>query len=139
MFECVSTKYVQQKNPNKVCGGARCCFEKVRSALNLQVSHRSLNKSSVLIPPHNPGIPAAVSYTAQRAAKTLIMSKSANNSQFLYSNRILFFLQLSSVGMFEQEFTTTLILSSIFCTSVPRECPPPPARRARVTQTAYSD
>lgn len=100
---------------------------------------RSLNKSSVLIPPHNPGIPAAVSYTAQRAAKTLIMSKSANNSQFLYSNRILFFLQLSSVGMFEQEFTTTLILSSILCTSVPRECPPPPARRARVTQTAYSD
>lgn len=104
-------------------------------ALNI----RNLSKSSALIPPHSPGIPAAVSYTAQKAAKTLIMPKSANNSPFLYSNRILFSLQLSSAGMFEQEFATTFILSSIRCTSLPRECSPLPVHTAKVTQTAYSD
>lgn len=45
--------------------------------------------------------------------------------------------------MFEQEFTTTFILSSIHGTSVPRECSPLPVHGVKqqpwVTQTAYSD
>lgn len=145
MFECIGTicqlaqSKCSKKTPNKAHGGARCCFEKVRTCLELQVSHTCLNKSSALVPPHNPGIPAVVPHTAQKAAKTSIMSKSANNGPFLYSNRILLFSQLSSAGMFEQEFTTTFILSSIHWPSLPRECSPLPVHRAKVTQTAHSD
>lgn len=130
---------ISTKTPIKCMGVKGVALKRWGPALNLQVSHSSLNKSSALVPVHNKGIPAAVSCTAQKAAKTLIMSKSANNSPFLYSNTILFFLQLSSAGMFEQEFTTAFILSSLCCTSLPRECSPLPVHRAKVTQTAYSD
>lgn len=136
--------YMCSKEPPIKCFGVQgVALKRWGPALNLQVSHSSLNKSAALIPPHNLGIAAAVSYTAQKAPNTLIMWRSANNSSFLYSNRILFFLQLSSAGIFEQEFTTAFILSSIHCTSFPRECSPLPVHRARqhpwVTQTAYSD
>lgn len=149
MFECIGTvgKLAQnmcsKKNPKKCCGVQGVALKRWGPALDLQVSHSSLNKSAALVPHHNLGIPAAVSYTAEKAAHTLIMWNIANNSSFLYSHRILFFLQLSSAGMFEQEFATTFILSSIYCTSLPRECSPLPVHRARqqpwVTQTAYSD
>lgn len=45
----ISTKYLQHKNPKKVCEGASTALKRWEPALDLQVSHSSLSKSPALV------------------------------------------------------------------------------------------